>query len=144
MATGLESVEVRATHVGRGVFAGAPLEAEEVVSEVDGRIVDGAEHSSDYCIDLGHEVSLEPEEPFRFLNHSCEPNCELVLWRQRLLNTRRYNRLWLQTLRPIATGEELTIDYRWPASEAIRCACGSSNCRGWIVDPDQLDEITVA
>jgi hypothetical protein len=47
--------------------------------------------------------------------------------------------VWLQTLRPIATGEELTIDYCWPASSAIPCACPTSKCRGWIVNHEELE-----
>ena len=33
----------------------------------------------------------------------------------------------------------MTIDYAWPADSAIRCQCGSENCRGWIVASD-MDE----
>ena len=144
MALGWNNVEVKATHVGRGVFARVAFGAEEVIDEVVGQIIDGDEHSSDYCIDLGPSVTLEPAAPFRYLNHSCEPNCELVLWKYRRVEKRRYNRLWIQALRPIAAGEQLTIDYSWPASEAIPCVCGSSNCRGWIVAPDELNNVAAA
>jgi hypothetical protein len=44
-------------------------------------------------------------------------------------------RLWMQTIRPINAGEELLIDYCWPADAAIPCRCGALGCRGWIVDP---------
>jgi SET domain-containing protein len=144
MESGWKSVEVKATRVGRGVFARVPFEAEEVIDEITGQIIDGEEHSSDYSIDLGPGVTLEPVEPFRYLNHSCEPNCELVLWKERRIGGRRYNRLWLETLRPITAGEELTIAYGWPASEAIPCMCGSDNCRGWIVDLDELEDLAIA
>jgi hypothetical protein len=144
MAAGWNSVEVKATHVGRGVFAGVPFEAEEVIDEVLGQVIDGAAYASDYGIDLGPATTLEPAEPFRYLNHSCEPNCELVLWKYQRVRNRRYHRLWLQALRPIAAGEELTIDYSWPAPDAIPCACGSSNCRGWIVASDEVHNVAVA
>ena len=28
-------------------------------------------------MDLGENQSLEPDAPYRYVNHSCEPNCEL-------------------------------------------------------------------
>jgi len=29
-----------------------------------------------YCMDIGNGRVLEPHAPFRYVNHSCEPNCE--------------------------------------------------------------------
>jgi hypothetical protein len=138
------SVEVKPTHVGLGVFARLPVKAEDVIDEVVGQVIDDAEHSSEYGIDLGPTATLEPAAPFRYLNHSCEPNCELILWKYRRVDNRRLPRVWLQALRPIAAGEELTIDYSWPACQAIPCACGSSKCRGWIVAIDELDDVAAA
>jgi len=134
---------VKETHLGRALFATSVVQAEELVGEVVGTIIDDPDYSSNYCVDLGNNAVLETGEPFRFLNHSCDPNCELILWRYRRVNGRRYHRVWLQTLREIAAGEELAIDYCWPASAAIPCACQSSKCRGWIVDPEELNELLV-
>lgn len=80
---------------------------------------------------------LEPAPPFRFVNHKCDPNCEIFYWDD-ADDPSQKDRLWLQTIRPIAPGEELSIDYCWPADAAIPCRCGSPTCRGWIVDPDEL------
>jgi hypothetical protein len=41
-------------------------------------------------------------------------------------------------LRTIEPGEELTIDYAWPAEAAIPCACGAAGCRCWIVAAEEL------
>ena len=49
--------------------------------------------------------------------------------------------IWLETIRPIAANEQLTIDYAWPASGAILCECESDNCRGWIVAEEELDQL---
>ena len=49
--------------------------------------------------------------------------------------------IWVETVRDIYPGEQLTIDYSWPADRAVKCLCGSPNCRGWIVDPEELDDI---
>jgi SET domain-containing protein len=87
-------------------------------------------------MDLGEGRSLEPVAPFRFLNHSCQPNCEIFSWETD--EPRRHARLWLQALTAIEPGNELTIDYAWPADAAIPCVCGAAGCRGWIVCPEQL------
>jgi SET domain-containing protein len=46
--------------------------------------------------------------------------------------------LWIEAIRDIMPGEELTIDYAWPADRGAKCLCGSPQCRGWIVDPAEL------
>ena len=40
-----------------------------------------------------------------------------------------------------SSGEELTIDYAWPANAAIVCRCGAGTCRGWIVSPEELSDV---
>ena len=65
----------------------------------------------------------------RYVNHSCAPNCEAVI---------EQRRVYLEALRTIATGEELTYDYqlergRWPSAAWERryaCRCGAATCRG--------------
>jgi len=49
--------------------------------------------------------------------------------------------IWVETTRDIMPGEELTIDYAWPADRAMKCLCGAKKCRGWIVDPAELEEL---
>jgi hypothetical protein len=134
-------LEVRRARLGRGVFAASAYGPQVLVGEVTGKIFDGHENTSVYSVDLGGDAVLEPDAPFRFLNHSCDPNCELLLSRYRYVNKHRYSRLWLQTLRVIAPQEELTIDYGWPAWAAIPCSCGSRQCRGWIVSIDDLPKM---
>lgn len=64
----------------------------------------------------------------RFINHSCEPNCESVT---------HGRRVWIHALRDIAAGEELTYDYNLVGEEDSQeqltlyaCRCGSKHCRG--------------
>jgi hypothetical protein len=76
-----------------------------------------------------------PETLARFINHSCEPNCEVRPDRQ------------VVTVRAVAAGEELTHDYEWADAEAVArypahyfwdprwsfvCRCGATACRGVI------------
>jgi len=123
--------------VGKGVFARRRLKADIIVGEIHGTVM--AEHPEDssYCMELQTGNLLEPGPPLRFVNHSCDPNCELFYWFDEERSTQE-DRLWLQTIRSIELGEELSIDYCWPADAAIPCRCGAVNCRGWIVDPDEL------
>ncbi|MEI8228658.1 MAG: SET domain-containing protein-lysine N-methyltransferase [Planctomycetota bacterium] len=130
-------LRVGPTHVGSGVFASRRLKAGMVIGEINGEISD--EHPADpsYCMELASGKLLEPAAPLRFVNHSCDPNCELFYWFDEDASTQE-DRLWLQTIRTIEPGEELSIDYCWPADAAIPCRCGATNCRNWIVDPEEL------
>lgn len=69
----------------------------------------------------------------RFVNHSCNPNCNMVKW-----VVKGKPRIALFALdRQIMTGEELTYDYNFnpfAANNVQECRCGSANCRG-IVGP---------
>ena len=65
----------------------------------------------------------------RFLNHSCEPNCETQKW---MVNGELC--IGIFALRDVAAGEELTFDYNFEryGDNPIKCYCGSSKCGGWI------------
>jgi hypothetical protein len=130
-------VKVKKTSVGRGVFARRGFASDAVIGEITGQIM-GTDFESDYCMDLDGKAILEPSWPFRFLNHSCEPNCRLMLWKHQKVNGDKIRRLWLSATREVVAGEELTIDYAWPADAAVPCLCGAETCRGWVVDPEEL------
>jgi len=70
----------------------------------------------------------------RFINHSCEPNCKTVVEKKRV---------YIQALKTIAAGEELTYDYNLtregndtPETEKqFACHCGTKTCRGTMLAP---------
>lgn len=68
----------------------------------------------------------------RFINHSCEPNCETEIDR---------GRVFVFALRDIRVGEELAYDYGYERSgdetekRKYRCLCGTRSCRGSIMEP---------
>jgi SET domain-containing protein len=70
----------------------------------------------------------------RFINHSCEPNCHAVVARKRV---------FIEALRTINAGEELTYDYNLTrdgtegpqAEKQYACRCGSATCRGTMLAP---------
>jgi uncharacterized protein len=58
----------------------------------------------------------------QFINHSCRPN---LMWRC------VRSRLYLYSLRRIRSGEELSVNYRYPIKiQRIPCRCGERRCRG--------------
>jgi SET domain-containing protein len=70
----------------------------------------------------------------RFINHSCDPNCESLIDQRRI---------FIESLRTIQPGEELTYDYRIgrdrsdpPNIDQIyACRCGAEDCRGSMLWP---------
>jgi hypothetical protein len=139
-----ESVRVGPSSHGLGVFALQLFTAGEYIGPIQGEIVDDPAYSSNYCMELG-ERSLEPSSPFRYVNHSCQPNCALVVYDEDDQHGAIGSlSLWLEILREISPGEQVTIDYAWPADAAIPCGCGTASCRGWIVSEEGLDEVLSA
>ncbi|KAF4353744.1 hypothetical protein F8388_024313 [Cannabis sativa] len=73
----------------------------------------------------------------RFINHSCEPNCQTEKW---MVNGEIC--VGLFALRDIKKGEEVTFDYNYVrvlGAVAKKCYCGSNQCRGYI-GGDPLDK----
>ncbi len=70
----------------------------------------------------------------QYFNHSCAPNCETVL---------EAGRIYIEALRTVQAGEELTYDYRLDhpepfdptAAQRYACHCGAPNCRGTLLKP---------
>jgi len=83
--------------------------------------------NSKTCVDAAFEGNAS-----RFLNHSCDPNCEAVIER---------GHIWIEAVRNIPAGTELLYDYQYEddpeyTEEDLRfylCRCGAPNCRGTIV-----------
>ena len=134
-----EVARVVFNRLGRTVVANSYCEAGETIAEIRGTIVQDPDYSSEYCFETNDGRSLEPSSPFRFLNHSCEPNCEIFTWEQEL--DQPDVRLFIGARQSIEPGQELTIDYGWPATAAIPCLCNVGSCRGWIVAKEELEDL---
>ena len=75
----------------------------------------------------------------RFINHSCDPNCDTVI---------EGGRVFIEAKRTIQPGEELGYEYglTWettddPAELAnYACRCGATTCRGTMLDEEPLDK----
>ena len=125
------AVTVRRSGIhGRGLFAGMDLPGRRKLGELSGRVVgrlaarrEIRRHPVIYFVTLNRRDALDCREgnAFKHLNHGCEPNCFL---RVRGLAVEVY------TLRPIAKGAELTVDYgATPHPGGMACQCGSPKCR---------------
>ncbi len=104
--------------------------------EADSRYPDipGASHHT-FLFTLDDDTVLDAAKggnPSRFINHSCDPNCEAVI---------EDEQIWIYALKNIADGTELVYDYRFileerhspAAKRRYPCRCGAKNCRGTIL-----------
>ena len=73
-----EPVRVGLSAHGLGVFSLRRFRAHERIGPIEGTVTDDPGYESDYCMELSDELAIEPDAPFRYLNHSCRPNCALV------------------------------------------------------------------
>ena len=135
-------VRVGPSSNGLGVFSLKSFALNALIGPIRGRIVEDPDYESDYCMEFGANMSLEPAPPFRYLNHSCHPNCALVELEVEYADGQLGDpELWLETKAEIVPGDEMTIDYSWPATDATACHCGCPDCRGWIVAVGELDRV---
>lgn len=137
-----KAIRVGKVPFGKGVFAARDIAAGEVLGQALGKVIDDAEYASSYCIDLGGSLSLEPRAPFRYLNHCCSPNAQLTMQDVQYEDgTPAPPEIYVESLKPIAKGAEVTIDYQWSIDGAIPCLCGSDECRGWVVAIEELPKL---
>jgi SET domain-containing protein len=135
---------------GRGVFATRPIARGERVIEYLGTRI-SSEQADAQCPDDGavrrhHTFLFAVDDDVvvdasrggneaRFINHSCKPNCEIVISRRRI---------FVHAMRDIALGEELAYDYWYVTDESYNledlrrlypCRCGAATCRGTLARP---------
>jgi len=75
----------------------------------------------------GHFIDgLMSRNTARFINHSCNPNCESYVYRRKV---------WIRALRKIAAGKELTYDYGFDIEDGLSspCSCQEKQCVGFII-----------
>ena len=133
---------------GSGVFAKIAFPAAAVIGQIRGDLFQDERLETEYTFQAAEGYQLEPIAPFRFLNHSCDFNCEFDWltasdWNgdPESVEEESCGGLYLSAVRNISPGEELTIDYNWPAEFAIKCQCGAENCRGYVVSMDEIEKI---
>ncbi|PND38434.1 SET domain-containing protein-lysine N-methyltransferase [Paucibacter aquatile] len=142
-------IQVRNSGVhGRGVYALAPIKAGEVIIEYTGELISWDEamerhphdpkqpnHTFYFHIEDGRVIdALYGGNSSRWINHSCEPNCE---------TDEIKGRVFIKALQDLSPGEELFYDYGLTIDERytpklkkeFACYCGSPFCRGTMLAP---------
>jgi hypothetical protein len=135
---------------GRGVFATRRIEKGERIIEYLGERVSHDEadrryenkdendsHTFLFIVDSKTVIDAGVEgNDARFFNHSCNPNCESIV---------ENRRVFIEALRVIEPGEEMTYDYQLykeeddpeNIDEVFACHCGFEQCRGTMLWPPE-------
>jgi SET domain-containing protein len=139
--------EVRESSIhNRGVFATADIPPDTRILEYIGEritkkesqrrgleLIEKAKQTGEaavYIFTLNNRYDLDgakENNPARYINHSCDPNCEAFIEK---------GRVWIYSKRAIAAGEELSYNYGFELDtwEDHPCRCGTDRCMGYIVD----------
>ena len=136
-------IRVRRSKIhGRGVFALRPIPRRTRIVEYLGERISHAQadcryqnrpvhdaHTFLFILDEATVVDAGVGgNAARFINHSCQPNCEAVVTR---------GRIFIRSLRRILPGDELSYEYCIgrdaddppDIDEIYRCRCGAKRCR---------------
>ena len=126
---------------GRGVYTMQFIPKGRRIIEYTGERVsweavpdDKSPHTFNFGLENGDVINPEiGGNDARWINHSCNPNCEAI---------EEDDRIFIHAMRNIQAGEELLYDYRLEIDEPITdaakrkfaCHCGASNCRGTMLE----------
>lgn len=82
-----------------------------------------------YIFELNKRYDIDgnvARNPARFINHSCDPNCETEISR---------GHIWIVAIKDIKKGEEVKYNYGYDLEDYSEhpCKCGAKNCVGYIV-----------
>lgn len=141
---------------GRGVFASRKIAPETRLIEYAGERItarqaaersgadpDNPYHTFFFSLESGKLIDGGSEgNDARWINHGCEPNCEAVI-HEHDGDDRSRDRVFIEALRDIAPGEELTYNYgivlgerHTPRLKKVwACLCGSPRCTGTMLQP---------
>jgi hypothetical protein len=141
---GNEFLEVRQSAIhGTGGYARRTIPAgARVIEYVGERISKEESHrrceaGNEYIFTIDEQWDLDGKvtwNPARFINHSCAPNCEAE-WDEA--------RIFINALRDIQPGEELTFNYNYDLEDYREhpCRCGTPACVGYIVAEEFFEQV---
>lgn len=147
--TSSRRIQVRRSGVhGRGVFAVQEISAGTTLIEYKGEVISWPEalrrhphdpkdphHTFYFHVDDKHVIDAKyGGNNARWINHSCDPNCEA---------DEVGGRIFIKALRDLHPGEELFYDYGLVIDERYtpklkkeyECRCGAPNCRRTMLAP---------
>ena len=116
--------------IGCGLYAARDYRRGETVFTPTGTVID---HQTIFSIQFGWNRHLDPDDPYKYINHSCDPTVGVKINAAGLP--------YFVALRDLRAGEQVTFDYAMteythyprenPADEFdLTCHCGSPLCRG--------------
>ena len=90
-----------------------------------------------YIFELDDDWDLDGrlgDNPARYMNHSCDGNCEAV---------NAEGEIWIVARKEVKKGEELVYDYGYDMEHFLDhpCLCGADKCIGYIVREDQRKKV---
>ena len=119
-------IEVKDNRFGKSVYAAQPIKKGTVILNGWGHLI---KERTQHSIQVEIDTHVIIEGPLQLINHSCEPNCGVLIRRD-------VESLEIHAIRDIAEGEELYIDYATFEYEIkhfpSRCLCQKPACRGAI------------
>ncbi len=140
---------------GNGMFAAVDIPAGTRLIQYKGKLLTDAESDELYRdgADTGHTFLFSLNDDYvidanrqgnsaRWINHGCAPNCEAVIDEDDGGDPRR-DRVFIESIRDIRKGEELTYNYGIvlgvPHTRAMKriwaCRCGAPQCTGTMLQP---------
>lgn len=114
---------------GIGIFTGENIKKGEIISRIKGNLKFKINQNKEDALANPNWIGIEenkwidPEKPYKFINHSCDPSCGIK------------GKITVVALKDLKEGEELTIDYAFIEGDEMwemKCNCGEKNCRGTI------------
>lgn len=129
---------------GWGLLATEHIKAGQFVIEYCGEVISSKEAKrrsqayetealkDAFIITLNAQESIDASRKgslARFINHSCQPNCETRKW-----NVLGEVRVGIFAKQDIPSGTELAYDYNfeWYGGAKVRCLCGATCCSGFL------------
>lgn len=111
-------------------YVGEVIDYPEVHRRMEAQRLNTPQDKDFYIMELDNGMFVDGKfkgSTSRYINHSCDPNCELQRW-----VVKGYPRIGIFALRDIAPGEALSYDYQFDTNEAetFKCYCGTDKCRG--------------
>jgi SET domain-containing protein len=128
-------VAVRKSRIdGFGVFAAEDIAAQRKIGEIRGETISVSEarrraegKARIMIVEISAKKAIDASgstDPMRFTNHGCQPNARLQI---------RDGRVEFYSLRAIAPGEEITVNYGETHHEGtLACRCGMPGCIGFL------------
>ena len=114
-------------------YIGAKVTKKEGDRRADKQITKASKNKKNgmvYVFELNSRYDIDGSYTYntaRYINHSCDPNCEVEIIK---------NKIWIMSIKDIKKGQELSYNYGYPYDSDYKehkCRCKSRKCIGYIL-----------